>query len=91
MVDSLLEAGVSEGVREVAMSLRQKWQDEGRAEGQAEGERRGRAELVLKLLQLRFGELAADVRARVEAASIEDLDLWAERVLTAAELDAVFT
>ena len=89
-MDSLLEAGVSEGVREVAMSLRQKWQEQGRVEGRAEGVTQGRVELVLKQLQLRFGELPADVRARVEAASIEDLDLWAERVLTATELDAVF-
>ena len=59
------------------------------SQGRAEGEARGRAELVLKLLTLRFGRLPAEAEARVRAASIEQLDAFAERVLSAKSLDEV--
>ena len=49
----------------------------------------GRAEMVLKLLTLRFGRLPAEAEARVRAASIEQLDAFAERVLSAKSLDEV--
>jgi len=39
---------------------------------------------------LRFGVVADRVEARVLAASPEQLDLWAERILTAERLDQVF-
>ncbi|MCA9711531.1 MAG: Rpn family recombination-promoting nuclease/putative transposase [Myxococcales bacterium] len=61
----------------------------GRTEGEAEGEHRGRAGLLLKLLALRFGPVSASTRARIEAATLEQLDAWAERVLSAATLDDV--
>jgi predicted transposase/invertase (TIGR01784 family) len=49
----------------------------------------GKAELLIKLLGLRFGPPSAATRARVEAASPKQLDAWAERVLTAKTLDEV--
>lgn len=55
-----------------------------------EGEARGRAELLLKLLGLRFGPLSDAVRMRVATAKIEQIDRWAERVLSARSLDDVF-
>jgi predicted transposase YdaD len=65
----------------------------GRAEGKAEGEARGKvsgqAELLLKQLSLRFGELPNDARARVATASLEQLAVYAERVLSAPSLDDV--
>jgi hypothetical protein len=62
---------------------------EGRAEGKAEGKVAGQAELLLKLLSLRFGELPDAARARVGGASVERLAIYAERVLTATSLDEV--
>jgi predicted transposase/invertase (TIGR01784 family) len=59
------------------------------AEGRAEGRAEGVAQTVLKLLGLRFGPLPAATQARVEAATREQLDAWAERVLTARTLDEV--
>ena len=61
-----------------------------RAEGRAEGEARGKAELLLKLLGLRFGTTSEPTRAQVEAATVEQLDSWAERVLTAKTLEEIF-
>lgn len=49
----------------------------------------GRAEVLLKLLGVRFGRLSDATRAYVEAATSAQLDRWVERVLTAATLDEV--
>ena len=49
----------------------------------------GEAKLLLKQLGLRFGPLSDTTRARVESASIEQLETWAERILTAKTLDDV--
>lgn len=62
---------------------------EGRAEGQASGEVRGRAAVLVKQLQLKFGPLPDAVAARVHSASLEQLDAWVERVLSAATIDDV--
>jgi predicted transposase/invertase (TIGR01784 family) len=62
---------------------------EGRAEGKAEGRAEGKAELLLELVGLRFGPPSEQVRAQVETASAEQLDQWAERVLTARTIDEI--
>ncbi len=61
--------------------------EEAGREGREEGRKEGRAELLLELLGLRFGSPSAIVRAQVEAATIEQLDAWARRLLTAASID----
>jgi hypothetical protein len=63
---------------------------EGRTEGKAEGKAEGRAELLLSQLERRFGPLPPEVATRFAAASIDDLDRWALRVLDARELREVF-
>jgi len=59
------------------------------AASEARGEARGKAEVLRKQLQLRFGPLAESTRARVEVATPELLDAWIERVLTAKTIDDV--
>jgi predicted transposase YdaD len=61
-----------------------------RDEGRAEGRQAGEAEMLLRLLRLRFGPLSMEVTARVTAAGTETLLRWSERVLSAPTLDAVF-
>lgn len=53
------------------------------------GKAEGRAELLLRQMGLRLGPLPEQVRDRVRTAAPERLDLWGERVLTAATLDEV--
>jgi len=55
----------------------------GKAEGQAEGS----ANLVKRLLTLRFGKLPAETVTRLSTASIAELDAIGERLLTASTLD----
>jgi predicted outer membrane protein len=59
------------------------------SQGRAEGEAKGRAELLLKLLTLRFGPLPEAAQVRVQTATGEELELFAERVLSAQTLDQV--
>ncbi len=59
---------------------------QGRAEGKVEGRLEGRADLVIRQLTFRFGPLGDAARARISAASIEDLDAIGERLLTAQSL-----
>jgi predicted transposase YdaD len=70
---------------EVAMTAAERLKAEGRVEGKVVGQ----AELLLKQLSLRFGELPDAARARVVGANLEQLSLYAERVLTATSLDDV--
>ena len=72
-----LHEGKEEGLRE------------GKAAGLREGLREGKAALLLKQLALRFGPPSENTRAIVSTASPEQLDTWAERILTVATLDEV--
>lgn len=60
---------------------------EGEARGETRGETRGRAATLLRQLQLRFGPLTDAVVTRVQSASIEELDRWAEQVLDASSIN----
>ncbi len=65
--------------------LIQQGEHKGRAEGRAEGRRA----VVLRQLARKFGPLGEHVRARVESASLEELDRMADRILTAERLGDV--
>jgi predicted transposase YdaD len=74
---------------EVAMTAAERLKAEGRAEGEEHGKVAGQAELLLRLLSLRFGELSNEVRSQVAQASLQQLAVYAERVLSAGSLDEV--
>lgn len=54
--------------------------------GEAQGEARGRAALVVRQLIARFGGVEPDVGDRIQRASIAELDIIGERLLTAPTL-----
>jgi hypothetical protein len=56
----------------------------------AEGIEKGEKKLLVKQLDRKFGELSPEIRERIQAASVEQVDVWAERLLTAQTLDQVF-
>lgn len=82
--------GIAQGRAEGRAEGKAEGQVEGRVEGEASGRLQGAAELVLRLLRRRFGVLGAHDVDRVRRASIVDLDRFAERLLTAESLDAVW-
>jgi len=63
---------------------------EGMQEGRQEGLRQGQATQLLRLLQLKFGKLPAELTQRVRRADEAQVGLWAERLLFAARLEDVF-
>lgn len=69
------------------------WEDFLKAQGREEGRERGELALrstLVRLLQRRFGEVSADVRARIDQAGLDDATQWIDRVLDAPTIDDVF-
>ena len=64
--------------------------EKGLEQGLQQGRHDGQAELVLKLLSSRFGSLPEALIAKVQGAANEDLQRYAERLLSAGSLDDVF-
>lgn len=88
-----IEAIIDDELQEETMGLRKKWEDaareQGIQQGIEQGIERGRVELLLKQLQLKFGDIGEARRQRVERGSREELERWAQRVLSASSLDEV--
>lgn len=64
--------------------------EKGIEQGIDQGVDRGRAVTLYKLLQLKFGEQAAEYEQRLHQAKDAELSLWTERVLFAESVEAVF-
>ncbi len=79
-----------DAVMTAAEKLIAKGRIEGRDEGLLEGILLGSTGILLKLLTKKFGELPEPMRKRVDEGTEEELNVWAERVLTADSLEAVF-
>ncbi|MET0498685.1 MAG: DUF4351 domain-containing protein, partial [Steroidobacteraceae bacterium] len=62
---------------------------QGEAAGEARGEAQGRIALVVRLLTLRFGPPTDAVQRQLAQASIAELDLIGERLLTATTIQEV--
>ena len=63
---------------------------QGLQQGRLEGKIEGEATLLLRQLTKRFGPLDDSIRSRLDNATLEQLELWAERVLDAKILEDVF-
>ena len=85
----------SEIREEIMATLAQKWMNEGEARGKAIGEARGiiggQSALLRKLIKLRFGQIPPYVEGQLAAATAEQLERFAENVLTATTAEEVVT
>ena len=63
---------------------------EGRQEGRQEGRHLGETQLLVRLLQQRFGDLPASAMERISNASEQELSAWSLKLLDAQSLDEVF-
>jgi len=63
---------------------------QGIQQGIEQGEHLGEANVLVRLLTRRFGPPSADTQARLKAASLEQLEQWAENILDAVTLEDVF-
>jgi len=63
--------------------------EEGLAEGLAQGTLAGQTRLLERLLTARFGPLDAATHARLQHASLSELEQWTDRLLDAPDLHSV--
>jgi len=68
---------------------REGWQ-EGRQEGRQAGQRLEAERLMKRLVERRFGVEAASIEARLDGASLEQLEGWLDCIMDAPTLDALF-
>ncbi|TLF76449.1 hypothetical protein [Nocardia cyriacigeorgica] len=73
------------------MTTAERLMAQGRAEGMAEGEMRGQREVLLLLLEAKFGLLPPGVVAAVRTADPAEQWVWARRVVMAWTLGDVFS
>lgn len=62
----------------------------GMRKGEEKGRHDGKAEMLLKLLQARFGLVPESFQERVASADLNDIDAWAIKIFQADSLQAVF-
>ncbi len=69
----------------IMTTLAERWFEEGKEKGIE----KGRRDLLKRLLRLKFGNLAPELERRLDEAKDAELELFAERVLTATRIDEV--
>lgn len=73
------------------MTWPERWKEEGMAKGRQEGEHETAVRILSRLLARRFGVAAAEAaKPSLEAADLDQLLIWSERVLTAESVEDVF-
>lgn len=79
IVETWRQEAIQEGVKQ------------GVQEGVKQGIQQGECAVLLRLLRHRFGDAVdAHVEQRIATATIEQIDLWTVRILSAATLAEVF-
>ncbi len=72
----------------------EEWERQGIAKGREKGREEGRIEAqqqtLEKLIRLKFGNLPEEYALRIEQAGSDELELWAERILFAEDIDSLF-
>lgn len=64
--------------------------EQGLKKGKLEGKLEGEATILQRLLIKKFGPLPEETQCRLSTATLDQLDLWAERLLDAPTLSAIF-
>ena len=64
--------------------------EKGLEQGIQQGMQQGQARVLMRLLTQRFGDVPVWVAQRLHKAGIDELEAWAEAVLSADSIDAVF-
>ena len=72
--------------QEIAEEERQEGWQQGKIEGKLEGE----AAVLQRQLSKRFGPLSEQTQLRLKTATLEQLELWADRILDTPTLSGIF-
>jgi predicted transposase/invertase (TIGR01784 family) len=93
-LQALLEREIGPEAKDIIVTAGQQLIEQGRQQGIEQGIEQGRQrsqELLLRMLRQRFGDAVnREVEQRVAAASIDEIETWSVRVLSAAALAELF-
>ncbi len=89
--DKMMATLEDEEVQEMKTSMAEWWSREALEKGRQEGRQEGEASLLKRLLKRRFADLPSSIDQRLEQASQQELEHWADRVLDAKRLEDVFS
>ena len=90
LADDWMKSLVAEapgGAEDMVMTTARQFFEQGEARGEARGQVAA-AQMLLKLLTVRFHAVPVDARARVLAADVATLQRWSDAAMTADSLDA---
>ena len=79
-----------EGLQEGRKKGLQEGLQEGRQEGRQEGLQEGSLHLLIRMLEIKFGKVPADVEAKLKQADEEQIFFWSERILSAKTIGEMF-
>jgi hypothetical protein len=79
IVSRAREEGMQQGIQQ------------GMSQGEARGTAKGERVILERQIRRRFGELDASTRERLDNATTEELEQWAENIIEASSLEEVFT
>jgi predicted transposase YdaD len=85
------QQGLKRGRQQGLKRGREQGLQRGLEQGLEQGLESGRRSLLLTQLEHRFGTVPAEMLEQIDAATSEQLDSWALRLLSASSLDDVFT
>jgi uncharacterized protein DUF4351 len=89
-LQGLLEREIGPETKDAIMTAGQRLIEQGRQQGIEQGRQQGIQGVLLRLLRQRFGDAVnAQVEQRIAAASLEQVEAWTGRVLSAATLAEV--
>lgn len=91
-LQAFLERVAGPEAKDTVMTAGERLIQQGEERGLQQGIQQGERALLLRLLRKRFGNQVDDATERsLEAASAEQIAIWAERVLSAATLAELLT
>jgi len=85
-----IKRGMEQGMQEGLQAGLQQGIQQGMQQGMQQGVQQGEIAVLKRLLHRRFGELPEEVELRLHKATLEQLEVWTDRVLDAQNLDEVF-
>lgn len=74
----------------IAETLIEQGIEQGEARGLLKGRAEGKAETLIRLLERRFGPLPGDIRNRIAASSVGQVETWCDAVIDAPDLATIF-
>lgn len=81
-VQTMLAERVKEWTRE--------WKEEGLQQGMQQGMQKGALQILMHLLEKKFGEIPLDIVSQINHANEKQILQWSERILTADNLGDIF-